>query len=367
MLFDSSLKQELNRSFGATLVVLVTVVMTMVLIRTLGLASNGNVNPAEVSLVLGFTVLGYLPTVFTLSLFVAMVSTLSRLYRDSEMVIWLTSGQGLVQLLRPLWQFGWPLILIVAALVLWVWPWSNQQVQELRERYEKRGDLERVTPGQFQSSASGQRVFFIEKDQAGDLQGKNVFISITDAEKTVIATARTGRIDQREDERFLLLENGQRLERRHANQELTLAEFETYATRISRTLIDPSQLSAKMLTLDELLIQPNLENQAELVWRLGSILACFNFILLALLVAQFNPRSGRSLQLMLALFSFLVYTNMINIGKAWVVNHKVTPLGFALALHGGVLVLALAGVWIRHHQWSWRHWLPARSLARSTP
>ena len=367
MLFDSSLKQELNRSFGATLVVLVTVVMTMVLIRTLGLASNGNVNPAEVSLVLGFTVLGYLPTVFTLSLFVAMVSTLSRLYRDSEMVIWLTSGQGLVQLLRPLWQFGWPLILIVAALVLWVWPWSNQQVQELRERYEKRGDLERVTPGQFQSSASGQRVFFIEKDQVGDLQGKNVFISITDADKTVIATARTGRIDLRDDERFLVLENGQRLERRHANQELTLAEFETYATRISRTLIDPSQLSAKMLTLDELLIQPNLENQAELVWRLGSILACFNFILLALLVAQFNPRSGRSLQLMLALFSFLVYTNMINIGKAWVVNHKVTPLGFVLALHGGVLVLALAGVWIRHHQWSWRHWLPARSLARSTP
>ena len=351
MLFDSSLKQELNRSFGATLVVLVTVVMTMVLIRTLGLASNGNVNPAEVSLVLGFTVLGYLPTIVTLSLFVAMVSTLSRQYRDSEMVIWLSSGQGLLQWLRPLWQFVWPLILIVATLILLVWPWSNQQVQELRERYEKRGDLERVTPGQFQSSASGQRVFFIEKDQAGDLQGKNVFISITDADKTVIATARSGRIDLRGEERFLVLENGQRLERRHANQELTLAEFETYATRISRTLIDPSQLSAKMLTLDELLIQPNLENQAELVWRLGSILACFNFILLALLVAQFNPRSGRSLQLMLALFSFLVYTNMINIGKAWVVNHKVTPLGFALALHGGVLVLALAGVWIRHHQW----------------
>jgi lipopolysaccharide export system permease protein len=367
MLFDSSLKQELNRSFGATLVVLVTVVMTMVLIRTLGLASNGNVNPAEVSLVLGFTVLGYLPTIFTLSLFVAMVSTLSRLYRDSEMVIWLTSGQGLMQLLRPMWRFSWPLILIVAALILWVWPWSNQQIQELRERYEKRGDLERVTPGQFQSSASGQRVFFIEKDQAGDLQGKNVFISITDADKTVIATARTGRIDMRDDERFLVLENGQRLERRHASQELTLAEFETYATRISRTLVDPSQLSAKMLPLDALLTQPNLENQAELVWRLGSIFACFNFVLLALLMAQFNPRSGRSLQLMLALFSFLVYTNMINIGKTWVVNHKVTPLGFALALHGGLLVVALAGVWMRHQQWSWRHWLPARTFAGAKP
>ena len=367
MLFDSSLKQELNRSFGATLVVLVTVVMTMVLIRTLGLASNGNVNPAEVSLVLGFTVLGYLPTIFTLSLFVAIVSTLSRLYRDSEMVIWLTSGQSLMQLLRPLWQFGWPLILIVAMLVLLVWPWSNQQVQELRERYERRGDLERVTPGQFQSSASGQRVFFIEKDQAGDLQGKNVFISLTDADKTVIATARAGRIDLRGDERFLVLENGQRLERRHDSQELTLAEFESYATRISRTLVDPSALTAKMLPLSDLLMQPNLENQAELVWRLGSVLACFNFLLLALLMAQFNPRSGRSLQLMLALFSFLVYTNLINIGKAWVVNHKVTPWGFALALHGGVLVLVLLGVWMRHHQWSWRHWLPTPSPADGKP
>ena len=70
MLFDSSIRKELARSFGATLVVLVTVVMTMMLIRTLGLASQGNVNPSEVGLVLGFTMLGHLPTVLTMSLFI---------------------------------------------------------------------------------------------------------------------------------------------------------------------------------------------------------------------------------------------------------------------------------------------------------
>ena len=36
MLFHSSIRKELARSFGATLVVLITVVMTMTLIRTLG-------------------------------------------------------------------------------------------------------------------------------------------------------------------------------------------------------------------------------------------------------------------------------------------------------------------------------------------
>jgi hypothetical protein len=65
MLFHSTLRKELARSFGATLVVLVTIVMTMTLIRTLGLASRGSVNPQEVMMVMGYTVLGYLPTILT--------------------------------------------------------------------------------------------------------------------------------------------------------------------------------------------------------------------------------------------------------------------------------------------------------------
>ena len=61
MLFHSSLRKELARSFGASLVVLVTIVMTMTLIRTLSQASRGSVNPQEVLMVMGYSVLGYLP------------------------------------------------------------------------------------------------------------------------------------------------------------------------------------------------------------------------------------------------------------------------------------------------------------------
>ena len=52
MLFDSSIRKELGRAFSATLVVLVTVVMTVLLIRTLGQATIGRVNPSEVLLVM---------------------------------------------------------------------------------------------------------------------------------------------------------------------------------------------------------------------------------------------------------------------------------------------------------------------------
>jgi lipopolysaccharide export system permease protein len=147
MLFHSSVRKELARSFGATLVVLVTIVMTMTLIRTLGQATRGSVNPSEVMMVMGYTVLGYLPPILTLSLFIAIVGTISRMYRDSEMVIWFSSGRGLSGFLPPLFRFAWPVLVVIAVLALGVWPWSNQQTQDLRDRYGKRGDLERVTPG----------------------------------------------------------------------------------------------------------------------------------------------------------------------------------------------------------------------------
>ena len=47
MLFHSTVRKELARSFGASLVVLLTIIVTMTLIRTLSLASRGSVNPEE--------------------------------------------------------------------------------------------------------------------------------------------------------------------------------------------------------------------------------------------------------------------------------------------------------------------------------
>ena len=95
MLFDTTLRRELARSFGATLVVILTIVLTMMLIRTLGQAAGGVVAPQDVVLLLGYTALGHLPTMLALSLFIAIVVTLGRMYRDSEMAIWFASGVGL--------------------------------------------------------------------------------------------------------------------------------------------------------------------------------------------------------------------------------------------------------------------------------
>ncbi len=355
MLFQSSIRKELARSFGATLVVLMTIVITIILIRTLGQASRGSVNPQDVMLVMGYTALGRLPILLTLSLFVAMVSTLSRMYRDSEMAVWFVSGRGLASFLAPLFRFAWPVLLVITLLSVFVWPWSNQQSQEMRDRYEQRGDLERVSPGQFQESSSGNRVFFIDRDSTQEKASNNVFIASTEKGKSSVTTARAGRIETVGNSQMLLLENGQRLESKSGQSALKIIEFEEYGSKAGDSpLLNGDRLPEKAKSTLELLLTPTRNNQGELAWRLGMALAAVNFVVIALALASVNPRAGRSGNLLFVLFTFVVYHNLLNLGQNWIAVGVADFGTFVLALHGGALLLALVWLSRRHLNWTFK-------------
>lgn len=361
MLFHSSIRKELAHSFGATLVVLATVVMTMVLIRTLGQASKGSVDPSDVLMVMGYTVLGQLPIILALSLFIAVVGTLSRMYRDSEMVIWFASGRGLVGFLGPLLRFAWPVLLVIALLSLLVWPWANERVQTLKQQYERRGDIDRVAPGQFQESANGNRVFFIDKESVDNKTGNNVFIASNDKGKESTTSAQSARISMIGNDRFVLLNNGQRNERGALKPGFKVSEFKEYGTRIGRAVIDDTEAgTVKTVATRVLLADPSPVNLAEFGWRLGLALAAFNFVVLALGIALVNPRAGRSGNLVFALFAFIIYYNFLSLGQTWIAASAIGFLSFMALLHGGALVLGLVLVAKRHHRFSLQTWIEQR-------
>lgn len=366
MLFHSSLRKELGRNFGATLVVLITIVMTMLLIRSLGQASRGQVNPSEVILIMGYAVLGYLPVILTMALCISIVGTLSRMHTDSEMVIWFSAGRGLASFVLPLLRFAWPVLLVIALLSLWVWPWTNQQAQQLRESYQRRGDLDRVAPGQFQESSDGQRVFFIDKDSAKGTQGRNVFIAAREPNGAEsITSARTGRIESMDSERVLMLERGQRLESRTSPHALRISEFEQLGVRIGEVTDPGPSTQARAMSSLALLKQPIALHLGEMSWRLGLALSAFNVVLLSMAVANVSPRAGRNGNLLFAVFFLMLYLNLINLGQSWISTHKVGALNYMVALHGGALLLALIWLSKHHRAWSVRAWISARLLKPS--
>jgi lipopolysaccharide export system permease protein len=365
MLFHSSLRKELARSFGATLLVLVTIVMTMTLIRTLSQASRGSVNPQEVMMVMGYTVMSYLPPVLTLSLFIAIVSTLSRLYSDSEMVIWFTAGRGLTALIKPLLAFAWPILLFVTLMALFGWPWANRQTLELKHRYGNRGDLERVAPGQFQESASGTRVFFLDKDTPDNKSGKNVFIASVEHGRETVTSALGGRIVTEGGNDFLLLSNRQRVQRSLSGGELKVTDFVELGNQVAGTsLASSADIPARTLSVRNLVRNPTPVNQGELAWRVSLALATFNFVLIAVTVSSVNPRASRTGNLLFALFAFVIYYNMLNLGQSWIASGRASFFGFMLGLHGGVFAFAMLWLLKQHHNWRLiPRWRRARRLA----
>lgn len=354
MLFHSSLRKELARSFGATLIVLVTVVMTMTLIRTLGQASRGSFNPSDVMMVVGYTVLTFLPNVMTMGLFIATVATLTRLYRDSEMVIWFGAGMGLRSMLAPLFRFSWPILLAIAALALFALPWANSQIDDIKNHYERRGDLERVQPGRFQESADGSRVFFVDKSTLDQRTGNNVFIATTENGKQTVTTARGGRIDNIGNDQFLLLERGQRLESSLDKFDLKISEFEQYGAKIGNGAFSGKDTPAlSTLSSRELVATPSPRFLGELSWRLGFVLAAANLIIIAIASSRINPRVGRTGNLVFSMFAFQVYLNFLNLGQNWIASEQIGFGTFMLALHGGALAVGLMWLAKRHNNWGW--------------
>lgn len=358
MLFDSTLRRDLSRSFGATLVVILTIVITMFMIRTLGQAAGGSVDPSEVALLLGYVTLESLPTMLSLSLFIAVVTTLTRMYRDSEMVIWFASGVSLMRFLRPVLRLAAPVIAIITLLAFIVWPWGNRQVAELQDRYQRRSDLARIAPGQFQTSRDGKRVFFIDKDTGDGSTARNVFLLERRADGESVTSARSGRVVVEGDDRFIELERGQRSELNPLTLERRQARFDSYRAIVGERLVSPTEhLPAKALGTLALLLDPTPRHQAELVWRAGLALGAFNLVLLGIGLSAGNPRRASSWNLLYSLLAFVVYFNLLNLSQAWVASGRLGPWTTVLLVHGLALVSALLLLW-------WRERGTALSLRR---
>jgi len=198
-------------------------------------------------------------------------------------------------------------------------------------------------------------VFFIDKDSAENKTGKNVFIASHEYGKQAMTSARNGHIEQIDDDRFLVLQTGQRVEQTVGESQIKISEFKTYGTRISNDVKAATLPPPKSVHTHLLLLQPTPQNLGELTWRLGLSIAAFNLVLLALAITSANPRVGRGGNFALALFIFVIYYNFINLGQSWIGSGKVALWPFMLALHAGALTLALLWLSVRHNQWTWRH------------
>ena len=94
--------------------------------------------------------------------------------------------------------------------------------------------------------------------------------------------------------------------------------------------------------------------------RIGLALAALNFVVIAVCVSNVNPRAGRGGNMMFALFSFVIYYNLLNLGQNWIGSGQMSIITHMLALHGGVFLLAVLSLTKGHNNWSWPRLMRAK-------
>jgi len=343
MIFRSALLRELATVAIATFFVLLGIVITMLLVRLLGQAASGAITTTGVAALMGFAILNYLPVLFSLTLFVAVLMTLTRSYRDSEMVVWFSCGLSLTEWVRPVLTFATPVVLIIAALSLALSPWAVTNSEELRRQMDSRDDVSAVSPGVFRESRQAQRVYFVEEISGSANLVANVFVSSVQHGKQGVMVAARGFQETAENgDRFLILLNGRRYEGEPGSADYRIYEFQRYAMRVE-SLDGRAQRAptTKSLSTLELLRDPTAPNLAELSWRIGLPASALILTLLAIPLSFVNPRAGRSMNLLLALLIYMAYSNLLSITQAYIAQSRISLVLGLLGVHAVMLAILL--------------------------
>lgn len=350
MIFQRAAQREFAQTAAAVFVALFAILVTTQLIRLLGKAASGGTPSEAVAALLGFASLNYLPVLLSLTLFVAVLLTLSRAYRDSEMVIWFSSGVPLTEWMKPVLRFAVPVVLAIAVLALFLAPWALDKRAEYQKRMDQRDDVARVTPGAFNESMRGDRVFFVESvpDASGQDQVKNIFINSMQHGRLGVIAASQGYTEVAPNgDKFIVLMHGRRYESVAGSAEYRVMEFDRYAARIETLESMGIEKTAKNLALWELLREPTPINRGELLWRIGVPVSALLLSLLAIPLSFVNPRAGRTNNLIFALLTFMIYNNLLSVSQAWVAQGRLPFSVGVWAVHALMCVVLAALFWKR--------------------
>ena len=319
MIYQRAALREFANTSIAVFVALFAILLTTQLIRLLAEAAGGKLASEAVVALLGFGAINYLPVLLSLTLFIAVLLSLSRSYRDSEMVVWFSSGVPLTAWVRPVMTFALPIVLIIATLSLFLSPWALSKSAEFRQKLKNRDDVSQVSPGSFKESSMADRVFFVEAVAGNEGLVKNVFISsVQHGRLGIMAAAQGHQQTMPNGDRFLVLENGRRYEGTPGQPDYRVMEFERYAVRVETRESQGFVETPKSQSVMQLLRNPTRQNLGELLWRVGIPLAALNLALLAIPLSFVNPRAGRTNNLIFAILTYMIYSNLVSVSQAWV-------------------------------------------------
>lgn len=312
------LAREVFITLAAVSTVLLVIIMSGRFIKYLAQAAQGLLDPGVLFLIMGYRIPGFLQLILPLGLFLGILLAYGRLYLESEMTVLTATGMSQSRLL------GYTLIpaLLIAVLSgllsFSLTPMGVREVAAILQDQDALTEFDTLVPGRFQSMKDGARVTYTEDLANGREELRGVFISDLGKDskgqdnKISILTAPSGHQQIREDgSRYLILEDGWRYDGNPGEADYRMVSYETYAILLPKPSVGLASSARESMRTSELLASDVPRMKTELHWRLSIPVLAFVVILLAVPLARVNPRQGRFLKLLPAIFLYMAYLGLL--------------------------------------------------------
>lgn len=337
------IKEIAQTLFGVSLVLMI-IGLSGQLVSVFSDVAAGILSVNTVMIVLGLKSLKMLLVILPLSLYLSVLMTLSRLYQSNEMAAISACGISQTHIMRIVLSFAFLFAIIVGIFSLQIAPWADGLKQQIDTAAENSTEMEGLVAGRFRETSSGVGVNYVEEINKDRTQMGNVFVqqSLKNNTELVIRAKKGNRETHPETgDRFMVLESGVRYEGVPGQLDYTVVEFERHGVRIRESNSKMKQVKQSAIPTLELVKNKTLVNQAELHSRLAPILLCLLFAALAVPLSQTSPRQGRYARLGFGLLVYIVFTNLISVGKSWIVTAKVPASVGLWWVHGIMLLLVI--------------------------
>jgi lipopolysaccharide export system permease protein len=254
------------------------------------------------------------------TLYLSIVIALGRLYRDAEITAMFACGISMTRIIRSVLLVSIITCGVVACLSLYTRPWAWNQFFWLKAEAKASFDLKRMKGGNFYKTDDGKRIIFADRVDNQNNQAKGIFIQTKkkDSLQIIYAEKATQFDDETSGEPIIVFQEGQLYEFPRDGEKGLILQFENSAMHLEPKEIIRPDYKVKTISTKKLLRSKNLEEIAELQWRLSSPLSTILLSLLAIFLSRASPRQGKYANAPIAIIIFAVYYNFSAIMKKWV-------------------------------------------------
>jgi len=342
-ILDRYIFKEIATTWLGVTLVLLMILLTNQFARVLGDVAKGKLPKGAAFDVIGLSAVQYLTVLVPIGLFLAIMMALGRLYRDSELPAMMACRTGPMGIYRPLLWLLIPLTLGVAWLSIDIAPKALIAIDRIGAEAQREADLASIEPGRFTVFGPDNAVVYGERITPDGFMEK-VFLQRTlDNEVVEVVIAARGEqvASDDPDVRLLVLHDGRRYEGIPGTSQFRVVEFVEHGIPYRLPSLRTPVPRPRARPVAQLLGSDDLDEIAELQWRIGVPLSTLLLGFLAVPLSRAQPREGRYGRLAIGLLVFIIYLNMMSAAKTWIEQGTVSPTLGLWWVHGAIFLLAL--------------------------